>query len=93
MYYTQSPKSGPKKWMNPQSAAIAGWGNLLKSRFESEIRAKIFSKSVDPFAYSPPPQFSSDDTYRDIEQCLSYSQTLRVTIKFTDAFILSCSFL
>ena len=53
--------------MNPQSAAIAGWGNPLKSRFESEIRAKIFSKSVDPFAYSPPPQFSSDDTYRVIE--------------------------
>ena len=26
----------------------------LKSRFESEIRAKIFSKSADPFAYSPP---------------------------------------
>ena len=39
--------------MNPQSAAIAGSGNPLKSRFESEIRAKIFSKSADPFAYSP----------------------------------------
>ena len=50
-YYMQGPKSGPKKWMNPQPAAIAGWGNPLKSRFESEIRAKIFSKSVDPFAY------------------------------------------
>ena len=47
----QGPKSGPKKWMNPQRAEIAGWGNPLKSRFESEIRAKIFSKSVDPFAY------------------------------------------
>ena len=50
----QSLKSGPKKSMNPQTAAIAGSGNLLKSRFESEIRAKIFSKSADPFAYSPP---------------------------------------
>ena len=50
-YYMQGPKSGPKKWMNPQRAEIAGWGNPLKSRFESEIRAKIFSKSVDPFAY------------------------------------------
>ena len=40
--------------MNPQSAAIAGSGNPLKSRFESEIRAKIFSKSADPFVYPPP---------------------------------------
>ena len=39
--------------MNPHSAAVAGSGNPLKSRFESEIRAKIFSKSADPFAYSP----------------------------------------
>ena len=40
--------------MNPQSAAIAGSGNPLKSRFKSEIRAKIFSKSADPeFVYSP----------------------------------------
>ena len=39
--------------MNPQSAAIVGSGNPLKSRFESEIRAKIFSKSADPFAYPP----------------------------------------
>ena len=38
--------------MSPQSAAIAGSGKPLKSRFESEIRAKIFSKSADPFAYS-----------------------------------------
>ena len=53
-YYMQGPKCGPKTWMNLQSAAIAGSGNPLKSRFESEIRAKIFSKSVDPFAYSPP---------------------------------------
>ena len=52
--YMQSLKSGPKKLMNPQTAAIAGSGNPLKSRFESEIRAKIFSKSADPFAYSPP---------------------------------------
>ena len=42
--------------MNPHSAAIAGSGNPLKSRFESEIRAKIyFLKSADPFAYSPAP--------------------------------------
>ena len=40
--------------MNPHSAAVAGSGNPLKSRFESEIRAKIFSKSADPFTYSPP---------------------------------------
>ena len=39
--------------MNPHSAAVAGSGNPLKSRFESEIRAKIFAKSADPFAYSP----------------------------------------
>ena len=44
----------PKKLMNLQSAAIVGSGNLLKSRFESEIWAKIFSKLADPFAYSPP---------------------------------------
>ena len=41
--------------MNPQSAAIAGSGNLLKSRFEFETWAKIFSKSADSFAYSPFP--------------------------------------
>ena len=40
--------------MKLQSAAIAGSGNPLKYRFESEIRAKIFSKFADPFAYSPP---------------------------------------
>ena len=50
----QSPKSTPKKLMNLQSAAIPGSGNLLKSRFESEICAKIFSKLADPFTYSPP---------------------------------------
>ena len=54
LHFTQSPKSGPKNWMYPQSAAIAGSGNLLKSCFESEIWAKIFSKSTDPLAYSPP---------------------------------------
>ena len=53
-YYTQTPKSGPKKSMNPQSAAIAGSGNPIKSPFESEIRAKIFSKSADLFAFSRP---------------------------------------
>ena len=40
----QSLKSGPKKSMNPQTAAIAGSGNPLKSRFESEIRAKYIFK-------------------------------------------------
>ena len=40
--------------MNPQSATIVGSGNPLKSRFESEIRAKIFSKSADPFIFSTP---------------------------------------
>ena len=49
---TQSPKSGLKKWMNPQSAAIARSTDPLKLRSESEIRAKIFSKSADPLAYS-----------------------------------------
>ena len=44
--YTQSPKSRPKN--------IDKSGNLLKSRFESEIRTKIFPKSADPFAYSSP---------------------------------------
>ena len=47
--------------MNPHSAAVAGSGNLLKSRFESEIRAKIFAKSADPFAYSPPSYYSAID--------------------------------
>ena len=42
-----------QKWMNSQSTAVAGSGNPLKSRFESEIQAKRFSKSADPFAYSP----------------------------------------
>ena len=44
---------GPKnRWiLNPLQV---GSGNPLKSRFESEIRAKIFSKSADPFVYSPP---------------------------------------
>ena len=50
---TQSPKSGSKKWMNSQSTAVAGSGNLLKCRFESEIQAKILSKFADPFTYSP----------------------------------------
>ena len=45
--YAQSPNSGPKKLMNPHSAAIAGSGNPLKSRFESQIWAKIFSNFAD----------------------------------------------
>ena len=40
--------------MNPQSTAITGSGNPLKSLFESEIRAKILSESTNPFTYSPP---------------------------------------
>ena len=47
----QTLKSGPKNWMNLQSA---GSGNPLKSDFESKIRAKIFTKSANLFAYSPP---------------------------------------
>ena len=43
-----------QKWMNPQSTAVAGYGNQLKSRFESEIQTKIFSKSADRLAYSTP---------------------------------------
>ena len=38
----KSLKSGPKKWMNPQSAAIVVPGNPLKYRFESETWAKKF---------------------------------------------------
>ena len=38
--------------MNPQSTAIAGSRNPKKSHFESEIQAKLFSKSANPFAYS-----------------------------------------
>ena len=52
LLHTQS-KIWAQKWMNLQSAAIAGCRNPLKPCFESEIRAKIFSKSADPFAYSP----------------------------------------
>ena len=49
-HYMPSPKSGPKNGWIP---AVAGSGNPLKSRFESKIRAKIFSKSTAPFTYSP----------------------------------------
>ena len=50
----KSPKSKiwVQKYMNPQSTVIAGSRNPLKSHFDSEIQAKIFSKSADPFAYS-----------------------------------------
>ena len=43
-----------QKWMNPQSTAVAGSGNQLKSRFESEIRTKIFSKSANLLVCSSP---------------------------------------
>ena len=48
---------------SPTSAAIAGSGNPLKSRFESEIRAKIFSNSADPFAciFTPSSNLISKD--------------------------------
>ena len=46
----QTPKSGPKNWLNLQSA---GSGNPLKSHFESKIRAKIFSKSANLLASAP----------------------------------------
>ena len=48
LYYTQNPKSRPKKCMNLQSAVTAGSGNLLKSCFESKIQAKIISKGSSP---------------------------------------------
>ena len=41
---------GLKKWMNPQSTAIPGSENPLKSRFKSEIRVETFSKSTVPLA-------------------------------------------
>jgi len=45
---------GPKNWWICISLQLQDSGNPLKSRFESEIWAKIVSKSADPFAYSPP---------------------------------------
>ena len=51
----KSLKSGPKKWMNPQSAAIAVSRNPLKYRFESETWAKKFKirRSVGLFTFTP----------------------------------------
>ena len=40
--YMQSPKSAPRKQMNPPSPAIAGSGNPLKSGFECKIPDKYF---------------------------------------------------
>ena len=40
--------------MNPQSAAIAGSGNPLKSRFESEIRGKYFQNPPTCWPIQPP---------------------------------------
>ena len=61
---TQIPKSGLKKWLNPQSAAIGRSTNpALKFRSESEIRAKIFSKSADPLAYSSANELLWDSGY------------------------------
>ena len=50
----QNPKSGPKIWIKPRSAVIIGSADPLKFRSESTIRAKIFTKSTDPYTYSPP---------------------------------------
>ena len=83
--------------MNPHSAAVAGSGNPLKSRFESEIRAKIFSKSADPFAYSPP----SLSYWRPLvlvqpgfEPATSRSEDWRLSIELTGrrflGFIVGC---
>ena len=41
--------------MNPQSAASAGSADPLKFHSYSETRAKRFSQSADPLAYSPSP--------------------------------------
>ena len=51
----QSPKSIPKKLINLQSATIAGSGNLLKSRFEFKIWAKIFQNQQIRLPIHPPP--------------------------------------
>ena len=53
--YMQSPKSIPKKLINLQSATIAGSGNLLKSRFEFKIWAKIFQNQQIRLPIHPPP--------------------------------------
>ena len=45
--------------MNPQSAAIVGSGNPLKSRFESEIQAKIFQNPPICSPIHPPQQAAS----------------------------------
>ena len=61
---TQIPKSGLKKWLNPQSAAIGRSTNpAWKLRSESEIWAKIFSKSADPLAYSSANELLWDSGY------------------------------
>ena len=42
--------------MNPQSVAIAGSANPLKSRYESEIKQKYFQNPpICSPIYSPPP--------------------------------------
>ena len=74
--------------MNQQSAAIVGSGNPLKSRFESEIRAKIFSKSADPFSYSARSlgkismylyEDSTDSRHVCIIQCMAQCRNLTLT--------------
>ena len=50
--------------MDPQFAAITRSTNpALKFRSESEIRAKIFSKSADPLAYSSANELLWDSGY------------------------------
>ena len=44
----QNPQSGPKNWIKPRSAVIIGSADPFKSRSESRIRAKTFTKSTDP---------------------------------------------
>ena len=49
-------KMRAQKWMNPQSAAIAGSGNPLKYRSESEIRQKYFQNTPIRSPIHPLPQ-------------------------------------
>ena len=68
--------------MNPQSGAIVASGYPLKSRFESEIWAKIFSKSADPFAYSPRSlgnEDSTDSCHVCMIQCMEHCGNLTLT--------------
>ena len=76
--------------MNPQSAAIAGSGNPLKSRFESEIRANVYiyfkiRRSVRLFTRSLGKismylcEDSTDSCYVCIIQCMEQCGNLTLT--------------